>query len=457
MEHRIKHAVEMHRSEILEVLEYIRRHPETGYHEEKTSKYLETKFSDLGYCLTLAGDIPGFYTVIDTGRPGPEVMVMAELDALLCPNHPDAEPQTGAAHACGHHAQCAALFGLAAALREEGVLDGLCGKIRLCAVPAEEAGELEFRKALKEKQIISHMGGKREFLARGMFDGVEIAFLVHTLTSDYYTVAGRAVGLVCKRAVYKGVAAHAGSAPDKGHNALYAATFGLTAVNALRETFREDDHIRVHPIITQGGSAINTIPDYVAIETFVRGISFEAITQANNKINRALCAGAVALDTQLEIQDVSGAAPLLDDENLIIAAQEALASVDPDAIFVYDKHSVDTGSTDMGDLSGLIPVVYLYTPGASGKGHSSNYSISDPERACVISAQWQLELLCLLLRNDAKRAREIISAYTPLYKSKEDFFQTAETFDLDAELISRDESGSIIIKSGKGAMRGSKP
>lgn len=225
----------------------------------------------------------------------------------------------------------------------------------------------------------------------------------------------------------------------------------------MRETFREDDHIRVHPIITQGGSAINTIPDYVAIETFVRGISFEAITQANNKINRALCAGAVALDTQLEIQDVSGAAPLLDDENLIIAAQEALASVDPDAIFVYDKHSVDTGSTDMGDLSGLIPVVYLYTPGASGKGHSSNYSISDPERACVISAQWQLELLCLLLRNDAKRAREIISAYTPLYKSKEDFFQTAETFDLDAELISRDESGSIIIKSGKGAMRGSKP
>ena len=82
----------------------------------------------------MAEDITGFYTVIDTGKPEPEVLVLGELDSLICANHPDADPETGAVHCCGHSAQCAALLGLAAALKEPGILDGLSGRIRLCAV-----------------------------------------------------------------------------------------------------------------------------------------------------------------------------------------------------------------------------------------------------------------------------------------------------------------------------------
>ena len=135
---KLNQFVDKHRSMILEAERYIWKHPETGYREYNTTKYMEEKFEALGYTLTKAGDIPGFYTVIDTGRPGPEVLILGELDSLICPNHPESDPETGYVHACGHHAQCAALLGIAAALKEDGACDDLCGRIRLCAVPAEE-------------------------------------------------------------------------------------------------------------------------------------------------------------------------------------------------------------------------------------------------------------------------------------------------------------------------------
>jgi hypothetical protein len=65
------------------------------------------------------------------------VLVLGELDSVICPEHPESDPDTGAVHACGHNAQSAALLGIAAALAEEGLLDRLCGKIKLCAVRAQ--------------------------------------------------------------------------------------------------------------------------------------------------------------------------------------------------------------------------------------------------------------------------------------------------------------------------------
>ena len=134
--------VEKHRQLMLDAVDYIWKNPETGYKEWKTHAYLEEAFAKLGYELTLAGDIPGFYAELDTGRPGPTVAVFGELDALICEDHPERDPQTNAVHSCGHCAQAAALLGLAAALKEEGATDGMCGKIRLVAVPAEELIEV---------------------------------------------------------------------------------------------------------------------------------------------------------------------------------------------------------------------------------------------------------------------------------------------------------------------------
>lgn len=176
-------AVEKYSQLILDAERYIWKHPETGYKEYKTSAYMAEIFENLGYDLTLADGITGFYTVVDTGRPGPEILILAELDSVICPEHKDADPLTGAVHSCGHNTQCAALIGIAAALKEPGILDKFCGKIRLCAVPAEELLEIEYRTNLKKEGKIKYLGGKSEFLSRGYFDGVDLAFMVHASTS----------------------------------------------------------------------------------------------------------------------------------------------------------------------------------------------------------------------------------------------------------------------------------
>ena len=178
--------VERHRQKILDAFDFFWKNPETGYKEWKTHNFLAESFQALGYELTMAGNIPGFYTEVDTGRPGPTIAVMAELDGLLCPSHPDADPQTGAIHCCGHGAQLAALIGVAAALKEPGSLAGLSGKIRLMAVPAEELIETAFRKGLREQGQIRYYGGKVEFMHRGFFDGVDIAMMIHTEVGKLY-------------------------------------------------------------------------------------------------------------------------------------------------------------------------------------------------------------------------------------------------------------------------------
>ena len=66
---------------------------------------MEEKFEEMGYELIRAGNIPGFYTVLDIGRPDPEILIMGELDSLICPIHPESDPKTSYVHACGHHAQ----------------------------------------------------------------------------------------------------------------------------------------------------------------------------------------------------------------------------------------------------------------------------------------------------------------------------------------------------------------
>ncbi len=439
----IKQAVEKYRQLILDAEQYIWKHPETGFREEKTSKYMEDAFRALGYELVMAGDIPGFYTRVETGRPGPEVLVMAELDSIICPAHPDADPETGAAHSCGHHAQCAAMLGIAAALTEKEVLEGLSGSIRLALVPAEELLELAFRSELKRAGRIRYMGGKTEFLARGYFDGADLAILIHTHAQT--AILAGSVGCVTKNIVYKGRAAHAGSEPWAGCNALYAANCGLNAVNAIRETFREADIIRVHPIITKGGDMVNAVPEVVTMESYVRGSSFPAIVETNRKVNRALIGAALSLGANVEIIDAPGYAPLKNDPGMIAMAKEAADSIIPEHGCTVDP-SIISASTDVGDLSGLMPVVQPFCGGAAGIPHGNNYAITDPEKACVDSAKWQLAMVRLLLQDGAVRARKIMEDYQPLFPSKEAYLAYVDRLCRSGDRISYREDGTAVAE-----------
>ena len=437
-----KALVEKHREKILEVERYIWKHPETGFKEWNTTKYLAEIFEAAGYELTMAGDIPGFYTDIDTGRPGPKVLILGEMDALVAPSHP--ENVNGNAHACGHNAQCAALVGTALALKEPGALDGLCGSIRLMAVPAEELIEVEFRNSLRDQGIIHYLGGKVEYLYRGYMDGCDIAFMNHATTkTDYIFDCNDSNGCMAKEATYAGVAAHAGGSPHLGVNALYAATQGLNAINALRETFQDGEHVRVHPIMTAGGGSVNIIPAEAKISTFVRGATLESMVESNHKVNRALASGALALGATVKISDRPGYAPLLNDRGLMQVAEDV-------AVMLLGKDKVQMhrpwgcGSTDMGDLSCVMRALHPHISGASGKGHGDDYYITDPETCCVMGAAIQVTLAAALLENGAARAKEVLAGPALRYPNKEAYFKAMDQFMADRELVTYDGDKAVV-------------
>ncbi len=437
-------AVEKHRQRILDTLDYIWKNPEVGYREWKTHAYLKEQFQALGYTVTEAGNIPGFTAQLDTGLEGPTLLIFGELDGLLIPDHPQCDPQTGAVHACGHCAQAAALVGVAAALKEPGVLDGLCGRIRLVAVPAEELIELEYRQQLRADGQIKYFGGKPEFLYRGLLDGGDIAFMVHTGSGPAHTMNCNtgSNGMMAKTAVFEGVSAHAGSYPQAGINALYAANLALSAVNALRETFRDQDHIRVHPIITAGGSSVNAIPDRVMVESYVRGADMRSVADVNRRVNRAMSASAAAMGAKLHITDLPGYWPRNNPADFRALFREAcgLAGVE-----YIDLNNWGTGCSDMGDISSLMPALHPNAGGSTGKSHGVDFQIPDPDTACVDSAKVQVLAARLLLEKGARRAREIIANYKPAFQSKEAYFAFVDSLDMDRETVSYEGQGHVSL------------
>lgn len=441
----MKKYVEKHRDLILNSLDYIWKNPETGYKEWKTHKYMKDAFERLGYKLTEAGNIPGFVAEIDTGKEGPTVAVFGEMDALICAAHPEADKETHAVHICGHCAQAAALIGLAAALKEEGVLDGMCGKIKLVAVPAEELIEVEYREALRKQGIIKYFGGKPEFMWRGLLDGVDLAFMVHTASSQTPTLAiNRGTnGCIAKVMSFQGVSAHAGGAPQKGINALYAANLALNAANALRETFVDEEHIRFHPIITNGGDAVNAIPDTVTMESYVRGATMESILKVNKKINRAFSACAAAMGAKVHIKDLPGYWPRNHSKAFVAAFKEAAEQV-LDNVIVNDNWG--TGCSDMGDVGAVMPTIHPSVSGAIGNSHSSDYYITDGETACVKSAEFQLMLLSVLLGNNGQKAKEIVADYKPAFASMQEYFDFVDTINLNQETVVYEDENTAILK-----------
>ena len=437
--------VEKHRALIADAFAYIWKNPETGYKEWKTHRFLAQAFQKLGYTLNEAGNIPGFCADIDTGRPGPTVAVFGELDGLICPTHPDADPETGAVHSCGHCAQAAALLGLAAALKEPGALDGMSGKIRLVAVPAEELIEAGWREELRKQGVIRYFGGKPEFLHRGLLDGVDLSFMIHSMAGPAGTgsINKGSNGCMTKRMVFGGRSAHAGGAPHKGRNALYAANQALSAINALRETFQDKHHIRVHPILTEAGSSVNAIPDRVVMECYVRAADAESLQDANERVNRAMAASAASLGCTLTIDDQHGYFPRVYPQGLMELSREAMEQV-LDEVRYLDQ-GWGTGCSDMGDMTMLMPAIHPFIGGAQGAAHSDGFMFPDAETSCTDSAKVQLVMLRMLLENDAAKAKKLLADFKPVFASKEEYFRHVDAMTACWEAVRFMDNGNVLI------------
>jgi amidohydrolase len=308
----------------------------------------------------------------------------------------------------------AGVLGAAMGLLDAKALDHLAGRVAFVAVPAEEYGDIEWRASQARAGKLEFLGGKPEMLRLGHFDDVDLAMMVHLTARPE---DGRAClpasnnGCIVKTVRYLGRAAHAGGSPHLGINALYAAQIGLAAVNAIRETFRDEDTIRVHPIITHGGSQVNVIPAEARIETYVRGRSVEAILDASRKVDRAFRAGGLALGARVEIETLPGYMPLICDPVMGRMFRETAAAL------VGAEHYRDighrTGSTDMGDLSQVMPVLHPYLGGARGTGHGADYEIVDKTLAYVGVAKALAAMAVDLLAEGGAGAREVLGAAKP--------------------------------------------
>ena len=218
---------------------------------------------------------------------------------------------------------------------------------------------------------------------------------------------------------FYGKSSHAGFAPHEGVNALNMAELAMNNIHAQRETFRDEDKVRVSMVISNGGDLVNVVPSKVTMEIMVRAFSIDAMTDANKKVNRALQAAALTFGGNVEIKDSIGYLPMKTDRNLgDIYKQNMMeyANLTEDN-FIMDYQTA--GSTDLGDISQIMPCLHVWSNGVTGGLHTEEYHMEDEEKAYILPAKMLALSLIDLLYDDAKQAKDIIGKFDPFFTKEQ--------------------------------------
>ncbi len=416
IEQTLKHAfaaIDKRSDDLIGLSQSVLSDAESGYREHRTAAKIDKWMLAAGLSPRTEIAITGIVAKVETGRPGPNIAVIGELDSLIVPAHPNAHPETGAAHACGHHAQLGNMLAVLTAVLDPKVQATLSGSVTFMAIPAEEYIELEFREQLRSDGSIEFFGGKQEFVRLGEFDDIDMAMLTHTTAEGIpgAIISGAHNGMIGKTAEFRGVASHAGAAPHLGVNALNAANVALSAIHANRETFRDADYVRVHPIVTHGGDAVSSVPAKVNIETYIRASNIDAMIDGATKIDRALRAGAMAVGAEVEILTTPGYMP---------------SRYDPVMADIYRKHAETVfgaenvrtsgqraSSSDAADLSMLMPTIHPWVDCATGNGHGADYLVQDYDMAVVKAGKAMTATVVDLLSDGAALGTRVLNSYRP--------------------------------------------
>lgn len=419
---RILRLIDVHKDQIIAFAEDIAAHPEPGYEEFCTAGKTAEVLKNLGYKVTehlARTGVKGTKSI----KEGPSLTVIGELDAIGCHSHPNANPVTGVAHACGHHAQMAAMIGCAIAMADPDVQKCLAGTVNFLAVPAEEYIDADKRTRLK-KEGIEFCCGKSEMIRTGVFDDTDIALTTHVhmvpVEEDFYLGNPACNGYSAERVTVRGKAAHGAIDPWNGVNALSITTSAIQMMGLMRETFREEDHVRLHNVIRKAGGVINSVPDEAIVETKVRAASLDKICEITDMVNRAYAGSAYAFGGKIEMEKLQGYMPIIPR-----AADNALIEAADDLGLNYrtvQKGDFNNACTDVGDLSHLVPVVNFTFKGFEGKLHGADFKITDPEKAYILPAKLLALTVYKLLKNGGQEAKKITKSYTPVF-NKESYIQ----------------------------------
>src|SRR5262244_3208361 len=173
-------AIDRQSEKIVTVGETIRKSPELGFKEFNTARLVEETMRDIGLSPKSGLAITGVRAEVGGKSEGPTFALLGELDGLVVAGHPVADPQTGAAHACGHNAQVAGMLGAAMGLLDAKAFEHLAGRVVFFAVPAEEYGDIEWRQGQIQAGKLEFPCGKQELIRLGHFDDVDLAMMIHT-------------------------------------------------------------------------------------------------------------------------------------------------------------------------------------------------------------------------------------------------------------------------------------
>lgn len=425
---RVIKAIDENRELILKAGQAMYDNPEFGYKEFKGTEIVSNYFkNELGLDVEDGIAYTGCRARANENAEGPKVAILGELDAISCSDHLDSN-ELGAVHACGHHIQIAGMLGAATGLVKSGILSELGGKVDFMATPAEEFVELGYRTQLRADGKIKYFGGKQEMIYNGTFDDVDMAVMFHALDlGDKKVLTGPVSnGFIGKTVKFIGKEAHAGSAPHEGINALNAAMLGINNVHAQRETFKDSDRVRFHPIITKGGDIVNSVPADVRMEAYVRARTIEGMIDANKKVNRGLTAGAYAVGAEIEITEIPGYLPILKHDSMedVLEGNLKYLGLKDDMI----KGGDFTGSFDFGDVSHIMPTLHPMFGGINGALHTRDFKTVDDEIAILMPAKALALTVVDLLFAQGKKAKEILDNFKPVM-TKEEYLTFMESND----------------------------
>ena len=420
IENRIVELIDKNRERILEFGRDIYTHAEVGYKEQRTAaKFLE-QMESLGLDTEKGIAITGVKARVNTGNPGPCLALLGEMDGLPLQNHRFTNPETGAAHVCGHNCQLTGVLGAAIALTDPEVLASLSGSLVFLGVPAEEYTNLDYKGQLQNEGKIGYLCGKGEMIRVGAFDDIDLCIANHC-SHEVSLGNGSSNGFFSKRVTFYGKSSHAAAAPDQGINALSAASLALQAIGLNREMFPEKEKICINTVLTEGGTAPGMIPDFAQIEAMVRGNSIEAMEKASKIADRCFLAGAKAMGAGIRIETSvgflpeEGAPPI---PELVQAARELLPDTE---VLDNDWTNHILGSSDLGDLGSVVPTLKFRTDGIKGGLHGIDFDISDEDKAYIQTAKLFAVSAYRLLRNGAALANTYLQNTSTIFSGREEY------------------------------------
>lgn len=319
----VSRQVEQQRQELIKLSLKIHANPELGFKEKRASGWLTDYLARNGF--QIENGVGGLATAFKAayGSNKPVIALFAEYDAL---------PEIG--HACGHNIIAASAVG--AGVASKCVVDNCGGEVVVFGTPAEEL-----------------FGGKVPLLKAGVFDGVDVAMIIHPGVRNAATT--EALACIGLEAEFFGKSVHAAAYPERGVNALEAMILAFNAVNSLRQHIK--DKARIHGIITHGGEAANVVPAYSAATFLVRAMDNAYLDELKQKVLNCFEGAALATGARLDYRwSEITYAPMKN--NLVLAKLFAqnLESLGR-RVESFEPH-FGFGSTDMGNVSQVIPAIH---------------------------------------------------------------------------------------------------